>query len=265
MDQSTDSQGEESSYQEPSYYEGLDGSLQDHDADYQGGDIEQRSPLREQDRFLPIANVAKIMKRAVPGNGKIAKDAKECVQECVSEFISFITSEAADKCQTEKRKTINGEDILCAMNTLGFDNYIEPLRAFLVKFREISKLESCFIDESPVPNTVSTVSPAVGSAVILTPTLLSTSSSSLTSMPSRSITGRQYTIVNGSNDIQSNNVHSVSSADIKVGTSAITALGTPVSTSLGTTIILPISTPLTFVSGPPTSVSLADQPSDSVS
>ncbi|XP_025835466.1 nuclear transcription factor Y subunit beta, partial [Agrilus planipennis] len=50
------------------------------------------APLREQDRFLPIANVAKIMKRAIPESGKIAKDARECVQECVSEFISFITA-----------------------------------------------------------------------------------------------------------------------------------------------------------------------------
>ncbi|KAF3955604.1 hypothetical protein CMV_019187, partial [Castanea mollissima] len=33
-------------------------------------------------------------------------------QECVSEFISFITSEASDKCQREKRKTINGDDLL---------------------------------------------------------------------------------------------------------------------------------------------------------
>jgi histone H3/H4 len=31
--------------------------------------------------------------------GKIAKDARECAQECVSEFISFITSEASDRCQ----------------------------------------------------------------------------------------------------------------------------------------------------------------------
>jgi nuclear transcription Y subunit beta len=49
--------------------------------------------FKEQDRFLPIANVARIMKRALPENAKIAKEAKECVQECVSEFISFITSE----------------------------------------------------------------------------------------------------------------------------------------------------------------------------
>ncbi len=49
--------------------------------------------IREQDRLLPIANVARIMKQAVPTNAKIAKEAKECVQECVSEFISFVTSE----------------------------------------------------------------------------------------------------------------------------------------------------------------------------
>ncbi|XP_068630882.1 uncharacterized protein Nf-YB [Battus philenor] len=94
-------------------------------------------PLREQDRFLPIANIAKIMKRAIPENGKIAKDARECVQECLSEFISFITSEASDRCQMEKRKTINGEDVLFAMNALGFDNYIEPLKVYLKKYREI--------------------------------------------------------------------------------------------------------------------------------
>jgi nuclear transcription Y subunit beta len=63
-------------------------------------------------RFLPIANIARIMKKTLPANAKIAKDAKESIQECVSEFISFITSEASDKCQQEKRKTINGDDIL---------------------------------------------------------------------------------------------------------------------------------------------------------
>jgi len=40
-----------------------------------------------------FALVARIMKGALPDNAKIAKEAKECMQECVSEFISFITSE----------------------------------------------------------------------------------------------------------------------------------------------------------------------------
>ncbi|CAN6337363.1 unnamed protein product [Urochloa humidicola] len=94
------------------------------------------SGVREQDRFLPIANISRIMKKAIPANGKIAKDAKETVQECVSEFISFITSEASDKCQREKRKTINGDDLLWAMATLGFEDYIEPLKVYLQKYRE---------------------------------------------------------------------------------------------------------------------------------
>ena len=62
---------------------------------HESGDQSPRSNsnAREQDRFLPIANISRIMKKALPANGKIAKDAKETVQECVSEFISFITSE----------------------------------------------------------------------------------------------------------------------------------------------------------------------------
>lgn len=78
------------------------------------------------------------MKSSVPPTAKIAKDAKECVQECVSEFISFITSEAAEKCALEKRKTIGGEDILYAMASLGFENYAETLRVHLAKLRQVS-------------------------------------------------------------------------------------------------------------------------------
>ncbi|KAM7523499.1 hypothetical protein LguiA_013401 [Lonicera macranthoides] len=90
---------------------------------------------KEQDRFLPIANVGRIMKKVIPGNGKISKDAKETVQECVSEFISFVTGEASDKCQREKRKTINGEDILYAITILGFEDYVNPLKHYLNKYR----------------------------------------------------------------------------------------------------------------------------------
>lgn len=88
---------------------------------------EQVDEYREQDRFLPvrslfgvdagarvlgtgrrtsveltslvaalassqIANVARIMRESLPPSAKIAKESKECLQECVSEFISFIVS-----------------------------------------------------------------------------------------------------------------------------------------------------------------------------
>uniref|UniRef100_A0ACD5U020 Uncharacterized protein n=1 Tax=Avena sativa TaxID=4498 RepID=A0ACD5U020_AVESA len=92
---------------------------------------------KEQERFLPIANIGRIMRRGVPENGKIAKDAKESIQECVSEFISFITSEASDKCMKEKRKTINGDDLIWSMGTLGFEDYVEPLKLYLKLYREV--------------------------------------------------------------------------------------------------------------------------------
>ncbi|KAL4961323.1 nuclear transcription factor Y subunit beta [Aspergillus stella-maris] len=107
----------------------------DKDQDHQGGGPGEFE-VKEQDRWLPIANVARIMKLALPENAKIAKEAKECMQECVSEFISFITSEASEKCQQEKRKTVNGEDILFAMTSLGFENYAEALKIYLSKYRE---------------------------------------------------------------------------------------------------------------------------------
>ncbi|ONI03156.1 hypothetical protein PRUPE_6G241800 [Prunus persica] len=117
-----------------------------------GGDQSPRSNVREQDRYLPIANISRIMKKALPANGKIAKDAKETVQECVSEFISFITSEASDKCQREKRKTINGDDLLWAMATLGFEDYIDPLKVYLTRYREVTLF--CYL-VSPFLNLVS--------------------------------------------------------------------------------------------------------------
>jgi nuclear transcription Y subunit beta len=111
--------------------------MPDSDNESGGPSNAELSSPREQDRFLPIANVSRIMKKTLPANAKISKDAKETVQECVSEFVSFITGEASDKCQREKRKTINGDDLLWAMTTLGFEDYIEPLKLYLHKFRDL--------------------------------------------------------------------------------------------------------------------------------
>ena len=92
---------------------------------------------KEQEKFLPIANVGRIMKKIVPNTWKISKEAKETVQQCVSEFISFVTVEASDKCQREKRKTINGDDIIWAITTLGLEEYVYRLKIYLDKYRDI--------------------------------------------------------------------------------------------------------------------------------
>ena len=98
---------------------------------------EEECTVREQDRFMPIANVIQIMQRILPAHAKISDDSKETIQECVSEYISFITGEANERCQREQRKNITAEDVLWAMSKLGFDDYIEPLKLYLHRYREL--------------------------------------------------------------------------------------------------------------------------------
>ncbi|KAI8416383.1 hypothetical protein FOFC_02692 [Fusarium oxysporum] len=90
------------------------------------------------------------MRKALPADAKLAKDAQECMQQCVSEFVSFITSEgmvdsyiyvhqdliAAENAQREKLKTVAGDNILVALKQLGFENYGEVLGVYLSKPRD---------------------------------------------------------------------------------------------------------------------------------
>lgn len=79
------------------------------------------------------------MKEALPKDTKISKEARECVQECVSEFIAFITCEACEITKEEKRKTINGDDILHAMKQLNFEDYISCVESYNKKYKNAVK------------------------------------------------------------------------------------------------------------------------------
>ncbi|CAN6698156.1 unnamed protein product [Malus baccata var. baccata] len=101
---------------------------------------EQRAPqclVREQDRYMPIANVIRIMRMILPPHVKISDDTKETLQECVSEYIAFITGEANEGCQREQRKTVTAEDVLWAMGKLG------PDRSQFVKREERKLMDYC--------------------------------------------------------------------------------------------------------------------------
>ena len=62
---------------------------------------------------------------------QISQKVKYSMQECASEFISFVTSEANDHRVLEKRKSINGEDVIWAMDSLGFDRYVHVLKNYM--------------------------------------------------------------------------------------------------------------------------------------
>lgn len=84
---------------------------------------------------LPISNISRLMKKALPRQAKVSSSAKDLIQSCCIEFISFLTSEANDRCLAEKRKTINGDDILFSMKSLGFDEYEVVCRIWLSRYR----------------------------------------------------------------------------------------------------------------------------------
>lgn len=92
--------------------------------------------MREPDQYVPITNVTRIMRRILPTHARISEDAKETIQVCVSEFIHFITTDANDRCRWQQRRTVTSDDVLSAMERLGFDDYVEPLASFLGRHRD---------------------------------------------------------------------------------------------------------------------------------
>ncbi|TMW87014.1 hypothetical protein EJD97_020554 [Solanum chilense] len=122
--------------------------------------------IREQDRLMPIANVVRNMRKILPPNAKIADESKLVIQECVSEFIGFVTGEANDRCKLEKRKTITAEDLLWSMNSLGFDDYVEPLTLYLQRYREFDGGDRGSLRGDPFPLKRPTVNPASGYSLI---------------------------------------------------------------------------------------------------
>ncbi|XP_016492392.1 nuclear transcription factor Y subunit B-4-like [Nicotiana tabacum] len=76
------------------------------------------------------------MRRILPQHAKVSDDAKEAIQELVSEFINHITNLANERCHREQRRTVTAEDVIWAMNKIGLTNYVGPLTLYLQKHRE---------------------------------------------------------------------------------------------------------------------------------
>ena len=70
----------------------------------------------------------------------------QCITSRAVQYVGLSELRASDKCSKEKRKTINGDDLLWAMSALGFEEYVEPLKMYLHKYREVGRVrtESCY-------------------------------------------------------------------------------------------------------------------------
>lgn len=84
------------------------------------------------------------MNSSPSSQAKVRLSSKDTTCSCSRPTISVIgratgltCATASEKCQQEKRKTVNGEDILFAMTSLGFENYGEALKIYLARYREV--------------------------------------------------------------------------------------------------------------------------------
>ena len=70
---------------------------------------------------MPIACVAKIMAKQLAdlGYAKISNDAKKLVQECATEFICFIMSEANSQAREAGRTSVSGQQMIDACASMG--------------------------------------------------------------------------------------------------------------------------------------------------
>lgn len=92
---------------------------------------------------LPIANVSRLMRQSLLANHKLSAGSKTMMQECVQEFIAFITCEAQERADGQRRSTLNGDDVLHALTVLGFDEYAKMGKIWLSRYRTVSSEAAC--------------------------------------------------------------------------------------------------------------------------
>ncbi|KAJ1612491.1 CCAAT-box DNA binding protein subunit B [Cryptosporidium canis] len=89
------------------------------------------------DLSLPINNIGRMMKLSVPGTAKISRESKVLMQRISKDFIGCISSQAGEICTNNKRRVLNGEDIINALYSFGFGDYTDTLINYLNIWRGV--------------------------------------------------------------------------------------------------------------------------------
>merc|ERR1711874_501742 len=94
---------------------------------------------RPEDLNLPSAVVCRIVKDALPPNTKVTKEAQAAIAKAASVFVLYATSCSNSIAGKANRKTIQGQDVVAAMEDMEFDKFIKPLETSLQVWRQSKK------------------------------------------------------------------------------------------------------------------------------
>eukprot|EP00939_MAST-03C_sp_MAST-3C-sp1_P004325 g4325.t1 len=85
---------------------------------------------------IPNANVARILKEALPPGVSVSKDARQAFSRAAGIFILYLSSTANDYCKINKHQTITVRNVMDAVEEIGFNDFSETLRKCLESIKE---------------------------------------------------------------------------------------------------------------------------------
>ncbi|XP_014283527.1 protein Dr1 [Halyomorpha halys] len=94
-------------------------------------------PVEDDELTLPRASINKMIKELIP-TVRVANESRELILNCCTEFIHLIASEANEICNLSRKKTINAEHVLKALDRLGFGDYRSEAEAVLQDCKEVA-------------------------------------------------------------------------------------------------------------------------------
>lgn len=91
---------------------------------------------RPEDLNLPRSVVSRIVKEVLPDGVNVSKESRAAISKAASVFVLYATSCANNFAMKSKRKTLSGQDVLSAMESMEFGKFVEPLKESLEQFRQ---------------------------------------------------------------------------------------------------------------------------------
>ncbi|KAK9465606.1 histone-fold-containing protein [Lipomyces arxii] len=95
--------------------------------------------ISNDDLSLPKATVQKIVLEIVPQDLVFSRETRDALIECCVEFIGLISTQANEIAEGESKKTIASDHVIKALQSLGFSDYIEPIKGVIVEHKETQK------------------------------------------------------------------------------------------------------------------------------
>ena len=76
---------------------------------------------------LPKSTVKKLIQQQLPENVKCPQETAQFISECAEEFIHMLTAQAMEECTERGKKTLSGDDVMKALETLGYEAYLPEI------------------------------------------------------------------------------------------------------------------------------------------